>query len=635
MVSRCKRRSFSAASPLAAGAWKMGAARVALSIGLAILAILAVGRPSRAAPSGAASFVDVCVGDAHSCAQRAPDGALFCWGDNGHHQVSPDDVAQIEAPQRIAGLPAARRVRCGPSATCLQTANGAVQCFGFRYEDATRVFRAAVPDSAPVTIAFAQPVREFVMVARGGCAILNDHSVACWHEENPLAPFAIEGVTDAEAFRPAPASVSGACVTRTGHPSVCIDFGGRDPVHPERGYPRHVTPLPARLPGDSPPSPLGAAAMLIDATSIALGPRHACAIVKGSVVCWGDASSGQLGDGTRYLHGPERVPGIDDAVGVTAGHGVVCAARKDGKLSCWGRSPSWAPSEDFVAVTVPTPQPVSDVVMGKLDLPCGRVGKAAPSCWSGAAWVPRAKLEGKSDDVFARAHAAVVARSADGVCGIDRKGRLGCATCPTCDGKAIRIVWTPAGAFVETTPVVEPRDGGKLVCARSSGKDAKGAKGAKGAKDQDGHDAGAVACFKLSEGPAARLEPVDAPALAALGDVTKLVGAKDEIPLVTSPHQASLICALTQPGAVHCWGDGRLGQLGAARARGPHGSIVEPVKIEGLPPATDIAVGGAFACATTAAGQVYCWGSNREGRAPNGAPRTRAMPVPVRWPPSP
>jgi hypothetical protein len=56
-------------------------------------------------------------------------------------------------------------------------------------------------------------------------------------------------------------------------------------------------------------------------------------------------------------------------------------------------------------------------------------------------------------------------------------------------------------------------------------------------------------------------------------------------------------------------------------------------KIEGLPPATDVAVGGAFACAATKEGQVYCWGSNREGGAPDGAARARTTPVLVRWPP--
>src|SRR5262249_12711928 len=124
---------------------------------------------------------------------------------------------------------------------------------------------------------------------------------------------------------------------------------------------------------------------------------------------------------------------------------------------------------------------------------------------------------------------------------------------------------------------------------------------------------------------------------AELADVVKVAGMKDDTVPVTSPHQASLACALARGGAVWCWGDGQLGQLGGVTPppptpTPPPSNPLRATKIDNLPPATDIAVGGSFACAVTADGAVYCWGSNREGRAPNGAPRARAIPVPVRWP---
>ena len=51
--------------------------------------------------------------------------------------------------------------------------------------------------------------------------------------------------------------------------------------------------------------------------------------------------------------------------------------------------------------------------------------------------------------------------------------------------------------------------------------------------------------------------------------------------------------------------------------------------ITGLPPAVELGVGGSSACARTAQGEVYCWGSNRAGAVPDTAPRERASAVVV------
>src|SRR5690349_11259456 len=50
--------------------------------------------------------------------------------------------------------------------------------------------------------------------------------------------------------------------------------------------------------------------------SISVGGSHACALLDdGHVVCWGDNSSGQLGDGTYIKHfTATEVPGLTDAI---------------------------------------------------------------------------------------------------------------------------------------------------------------------------------------------------------------------------------------------------------------------------------------------------------------------------------
>jgi alpha-tubulin suppressor-like RCC1 family protein len=69
------------------------------------------------------------------------------------------------------------------------------------------------------------------------------------------------------------------------------------------------------------------------------GEGSYCAVLgSGSVECWGNNVSGQLGDGTTLGSSvPVAVTGIDDAVAVTSdGNGSFCAVLTTGAVDCWG-----------------------------------------------------------------------------------------------------------------------------------------------------------------------------------------------------------------------------------------------------------------------------------------------------------
>ena len=72
--------------------------------------------------------------------------------------------------------------------------------------------------------------------------------------------------------------------------------------------------------------------------AISVGGRHACALISDRhIMCWGDGSSGQLGDGLLSDSSvPVRVKGISNAVQVSAGGWYTCALLKDGIVKCWG-----------------------------------------------------------------------------------------------------------------------------------------------------------------------------------------------------------------------------------------------------------------------------------------------------------
>jgi len=73
-------------------------------------------------------------------------------------------------------------------------------------------------------------------------------------------------------------------------------------------------------------------------------------------------------------------------------------------------------------------------------------------------------------------------------------------------------------------------------------------------------------------------------------------------------------CAVKN-GSVHCWGDNDNGELGRAPVRtGIKYEWLPAGPVEGLPgDVTSVVTSGRVMCATTAKGEVWCWGSNASG----------------------
>ncbi|MBK8253996.1 MAG: hypothetical protein IPK82_15200 [Polyangiaceae bacterium] len=80
----------------------------------------------------------------------------------------------------------------------------------------------------------------------------------------------------------------------------------------------------------------------------------------------------------------------------------------------------------------------------------------------------------------------------------------------------------------------------------------------------------------------------------------------------------STTCAITPQGEVWCWGEANMGQLGADPQERCGNDLNVwpcshlPVKIQGLPPVTTMAV-SSHICAISETGEVWCWGSNGSG----------------------
>jgi len=73
-------------------------------------------------------------------------------------------------------------------------------------------------------------------------------------------------------------------------------------------------------------------------SQLVAGQVHTCLVLSSEeVVCWGDNTAGQLGDGTEISrHTPALVRDLFGAVALSAGIGHTCAIRRDGVVVCWG-----------------------------------------------------------------------------------------------------------------------------------------------------------------------------------------------------------------------------------------------------------------------------------------------------------
>jgi alpha-tubulin suppressor-like RCC1 family protein len=81
-------------------------------------------------------------------------------------------------------------------------------------------------------------------------------------------------------------------------------------------------------------------------------------------------------------------------------------------------------------------------------------------------------------------------------------------------------------------------------------------------------------------------------------------GLGDGVQAIAAGHEHA--CAITQAGAVQCWGNNGLGQLGTSTDSSVNASAVA---VQGLSEgAVVLGLGSSQSCAGTADGRVYCWG---------------------------
>jgi alpha-tubulin suppressor-like RCC1 family protein len=208
------------------------------------------------------------------------DGRTYCWGGNTNGQLGNGSRASTTVPVLVAGTEMFKAISSSDRTVCALTTAGRAWCWGTRPSAS-----AATADSpTPTEITSPEPFTALTAGLRFACGLTASGAAYCWG----LNTFG-----------------------QVGTGSVSIGDG---------------IATPTAVSGD------------LRFTAISAGLLHVCALTgAGKAYCWGDGSTGALGNGGSSISAtPTQVVGGVTFASIAAGAGYTCGVSTTGAGYCWG-----------------------------------------------------------------------------------------------------------------------------------------------------------------------------------------------------------------------------------------------------------------------------------------------------------
>jgi alpha-tubulin suppressor-like RCC1 family protein len=606
-------------------------------------------------------LVELVAGAAHNCA-RADDGTVWCWGWNDHGQLGNGGVAAALSPIQVAALGnEVASIGAGAAHTCAVKKDGALWCWGLNEHgqlgDGTTQDHSVPAPATAVDFA----VAEVVGGADFSCARTAEGSAWCWgnNSEGQLGngsmdPSLVPVEVHELGFAVAELAATGAftaCALKKDGTLSCWGDGDNGQIGDGLKSDR--------------PTPAIVGALGAEAVAAAPSDLHTCALKKdGTVWCWGINPNGQLGDGTTVEHAlPAPIPALSDIDAVAVGENHSCAHQQGGTLWCWGRNDDGQLGTGEISrKTLPAGVPLSNVggvVAGRAHT-CARQNDGTAWCW------------GRNDDgelgdgTKAQSPSPVKVQLIEYVAGLTAGDGYGCAVKTGAslwcwgrndDGQlgigTMMSSGSPVHVMSLDATVLKVVAGGAHTCALKNdqtlwcwGANDYGQLGS-GTNDPKNtpfkltgvvatsvvdvavgawhtcarkgntlwcwgrNDAGQLGSATADPGS---LLPVQVPSFGTLkptGGGTLAAGANHT-------------CAVLTDGALYCWGDNSVGQIGD----GATGGSLPPTVVGALGDEVDSVRGGGWhTCARKIDDTLWCWGSNEHGQLGIGTVEDHATPV--------
>lgn len=315
-------------------------------------------------PAGAANaIVQVASAGSHNCA-RTTGGNVYCWGAN----TSPNqgNIGQLgssggnkSTPTLVAGVSNVTSIGAGRHHTCAVSA-GKVFCWGTNRRGQLGNGTPGTPatSSAPLQVSGITDATSIAIASFGGCARRSTGGVQCWGQNNSHGQLGNGTTTfnsNGAAVNATPTNVIAtngiaAGAARGGSGLGCVaQVGGAVTCWGDNKYPngRYGAGTTGKITfgvgtastAQAPIAVVGVA----NATGIAVGRRHMCAIVGGGAVqCWGVGVNGELGNGANPVMSGGLVTaiGIANATQISAAGSSTCIVNNVGEVRCWGANDS-------------------------------------------------------------------------------------------------------------------------------------------------------------------------------------------------------------------------------------------------------------------------------------------------------
>jgi alpha-tubulin suppressor-like RCC1 family protein len=511
------------------------------------------------------SLAQLTLGEFHVCAADT-GGAGYCWGQdnagqlgNGGTNTDSNVAVAVNTGGALSGKSLVQ-ISAEYQSTCGQDSSGALYCWGLGTSGQLGNNAATTSTTAVVVVIPGPPTS---VTAFPG----DTTATVRWAAPSSFGTGTLTGYT-------ATAYPGGASCTTTGA-TTCAITGLTN------GISYSVTVVTRTTVGDSVAGGPATATPWPAATKISSGYLNACTISGGKAYCWGDNTSGQLGNGTTTS---STTPVAVSTSGVLAGKTLtqisvgyqhVCALDTAGAVYCWGDN---SRGELGNGTTTSSSVPVAVSTGGALS------GKT----------VAQISANGSDATPFTHHTCALDTAGAAYCWGDNTRGELGNGN-TTQQNAPVAV--TTGGTPLSGKTLTQITTGSASACVLDS--------------------TGAAYCWgDNTSGQLGNNTTSTSPQTTAVTVYTG--GTLSGVALTQISGGYWHTCALASTGAAYCWGynvDGELGNGGTTTTGAPV-TVTATGALSGKTLA-QVGAGGFHTCALDAGGAGYCWGFNTDGRLGN------------------
>lgn len=280
-------------------------------------------------------------------------GEVKCWGDNRYGQLANgtyiDSLTPATATQLAGNV---TDIVLGPTSGCAIIDSDKVKCWG---GDLNGELGNPIPFSdVPIDVDIGTTASQLSVGAKHSCALGTDNNIYCWgFAEDYALGSDHSGDTSTPSRMGKPQQVTGlaalsikevaarqnfSCALFVDGSAQCWGDNDSGSIGNGLQWGKYWTPQNLTVASGS----ISSFTKGNMAAEQAMEQHNCVVLTTGQVECWGEGSTGQLGDGngTSSYTSAVSVTGLTDVKAIVSAEYHSCAIKGDDTVACWGRNSS-------------------------------------------------------------------------------------------------------------------------------------------------------------------------------------------------------------------------------------------------------------------------------------------------------